>query len=107
MDFIFWVLGTFSMIGFAAMFTCAYFQYQLRKLCLSFKKNGFFSPNRKILYSDIIAEGFITIDFQHKDFPHSNEKEIKTKYQIVNISLLLGIGMFFCIILSIFIYAVF
>lgn len=107
MDYIFWLLGAFSMTGFGAIFTCAYFQYQLRKLCLSFEKNGFFSPNRKILNTHIFAGGFIAIDFQHQDFPQSNENEIKIKYQIVNVSLLLAIGMFACIILSIFIYAAF
>ncbi len=54
---------------------------------------------RKLFNSNVYAEGFITIDFNHADFPSEFEVEIRRKKKVVD-TLFVLVGVMFVLVIS-------
>jgi len=92
-----WILFFFAAAGLISAFCISFFHSKLRKLCLSFEKGEFFLLKRKIPGLNGYAEGFISINFLHKDFPDDHRNEIRTLKNIVDICIILFLGLSVCI----------
>jgi len=95
-----WILLFFNFAFWMSFFCVAFFHSKLRKLCLSFKKRGFFLFKRKIPGINGYAEGFISINFSHKDFPDDHRNEIRTLKNIVDVCIILCLGAFVCMLFT-------